>query len=476
VRSIRWKIVILCVLVSLVPLYILHRYTISTFDSFTRQNLEQQMRENAFIAGEEFKAIVSPDGSITSNQLAGFSELMEVYSREIQTRIQILSPAGIVLTDSATNTEVMADLSGKYEVVEALAGRQHSRCRMTADRQYMYYYVARPIKRDNTICGVAYLSRHTGPIIRAVKGIMAYQLTVIAVAMLTGLILSVILAQTITGRLRKLTAATAAFAKGNPDSLDLEIKGRDEVAELSSSIKAMAAELKRTNTYNREFISTVTHELKMPITAIRGAAELLEQGAINKEAARDKFLANIRFEAERMTRMVLELNELTKLDMETPYSRKEEVDYRQCVREIVERFETTLDPGHPRISLTVPEAGLKAMILPGLIEQVISNLLGNAIRYTPADGLIEVCVTQGPGKSVVTSVRDNGCGISASNLPKVFDRFFTTEPKTHVKDYGSGLGLAICKSIVESHHGTITVESVQGQGSTFTFILPAGPF
>jgi len=460
------------VAVILVPLFLLNRYTIETFDSFTRQNLEQQMKENAFIAGEQYKAVLTPDGSIDKDKKPGFNEAMNSYSREIQTRIQVLSPAGIVLTDSSTNAEINADLSKRHEVAEAMAGRLHARFKMTADRSYMYYYVARPIKKDNTVCGVAYLSRHTSPIIRTVKNIFSFQMTITVIAMVAGIVLASILAHTITSRLRKLTAATTAFAKGS-SSLDVKVRGRDEVAELATSINAMAEEIRRTNTYNREFISTVMHELKMPITAIKGAAELLEQGAINKEAARDKFLSNIRFEAERMTRMVLELNELTKLDMEIPHSQKEKVDYCSCVREIVERFETTLEPEHPQIKVSLPAKTISAMILPGRIEQVICNLLGNAVRYTPPGGSIEVTVSEGPDKTVVTAVRDNGCGISQSNLPKVFDRFFTTEPKDRPKDYGSGLGLAIAKTIVESHHGRIWVESASGQGTTFYFTLPA---
>ena len=103
----------------------------------------------------------------------------------------------------------------------------------------------------------------------------------------------------------------------------------------------------------------------------------------------------------------------------------------------------------------------------------MGNLLDNAARYTPASGCIEVRVEAGPDDTVVTSVRDTGCGIAPSNLGKVFDRFFTTEPKDKPKDYGSGLGLAIAKSIVENHQGRIWVESTPGQGTTFFFSLPA---
>ena len=235
----------------------------------------------------------------------------------------------------------------------------------------------------------------------------------------------------------------------------------------------MAAEIKRTNQYNREFIATLMHELKMPITAIKGAAELLEQGAFAKEEARVKFLGNIRFEADRLARMVWELNELTKLDTEIPRAQKEQVDYGKYVRAAVDRFRPTLDAAHAEIRVDLPEKPLWVRIVPGRIEQVVGNLLDNAVRYTPVSGQIELKVAPGPDNTVVTSVRDTGCGIAAANLVKIFDRFFTTEPKDKPKDYGSGLGLAIAKSIVENHQGTIRVESISGQGATFFFSLPA---
>jgi two-component system phosphate regulon sensor histidine kinase PhoR len=210
----------------------------------------------------------------------------------------------------------------------------------------------------------------------------------------------------------------------------------------------------------------------MPITAIKGAAELLEHGAYGREDARVKFLGNIRFEADRLARLVWELNELTKLDAEIPHAQKERVDYGACVREIVDRLTSTLDAGHAAIRVTVPDKPVFARVIPGRIEQVVGNLIDNAVRYTPADGRIDVRVAPGPDQTVLTTVQDTGCGIAPSNLAKVFDRFFTTEPKDKPKDYGSGLGLAIAKSIVEAHQGRIRVESVPGQGAAFTFSLP----
>lgn len=471
-KSIRWKIVLLCVVVMLVPILYLNRNAVDTFSRFSAKELENRMDDSAFLVGEQYRGMLNADGVLDDTQRVRLVAAVQAYEGRIRTRIQVLGTNGQVLADSSTNAVPSADLSGLPEVQSALRGRYRARFALAEDRKYLFYYVALPVLRDGRVCGVAYLSRHTGHVTKASIRLFEFQRTTTWLTLLAGVALAIVLAYSLTSRLRKLTVAATAFARGQAP-LDVRVGGRDEIAELAQAIGQMATELQRTNRYNREFIATVMHELKMPVTAIQGAAELLEQGAFAKEEARVKFLGNIRYESERLARMIWELGELTKLDTEIPHAPKETVDYGACVREIVERFETTLDSAHAAIQVNLPAKPVFAKIMPGRIEQVLGNLLDNAVRYTPATGRIEVTVEPGADHTVSTSVRDTGCGIAPANLEKVFDRFFTTEPRDRPRDYGSGLGLAIAKSIVENHRGTITVESAPGQGAAFCFRLPA---
>ncbi|MEI6217506.1 MAG: HAMP domain-containing sensor histidine kinase [bacterium] len=470
-KSIRWKIVLLCVIVIVVPVLLLNYYTVSVFNRFTTRDLEEHMIHSAFMVSEQYKSLLDESGCIDEFRRTNLTQTVNAFSREIQARIQVLSPAGLVLCDSSTNAAENVDVLMLPEVVSALAGKYRARSALTEDRQYMYYFIAYPVMKEGHVCGVVHVSRHTSNIVRTINRMIKVQRITTAAAIMIGILLATVLAYSITSRLRRLTTATMAFASGDAP-FAVSVRGGDEVADLARAISLMATEIKRTNQYNREFISTVMHELKMPITAIKGAAELLEQGAFNKDEARVKFLGNIRFEVDRLARMVWELNELTKLDIEIPRAQKEKVDYGMCVKEIVERFEPTLDVQHARICVTVPERPIHARVIPGRIEQVLGNLIDNAVRYTPSSGRIEIEVNTESDNTITTSVHDTGCGISASNLGKVFDRFFTTEPKDKPKDYGSGLGLAIARSIVESHQGRIWVESTPGQGTTFFFSLP----
>jgi len=290
VKSIRWKIILLCVAVILVPVLLLNQYTIRTFNRFASHDLEDHMIDSAFIVGEQYKGMLGPDGGLDEAQRARLGETVAAYGREVQARIQVLSTGGVVLVDSASNAVLQADLSALPEVKSAMGGKYRARAALTDDHKYMFYYVAYPVKQGDQVLGVAYVSRHTGSIVRIINEMFRFQRVTTAMAILVGVVLATILAYTLTSRLRALTAATTAFARGDAP-LDVRVRGRDEIAELTEAIIRMAAEIRRTNQYNREFISTVMHELKMPITAIKGAAELLEHGAASKEDARVKFRA-----------------------------------------------------------------------------------------------------------------------------------------------------------------------------------------
>jgi len=472
-RSIRWKIILVAFTVVALPIYFLNSYTIRSFDKFTSKALEEEMISQAFMLGEQYKAMVLRNhGTVRQERETEFADVLRGYSERFQSRLQVLSPKGIVLFDSDPDSLAGADFSGRKEIANIIAGGGYKAAwRLTGDRKHVFYYVPVAIREDGRLAGIAYVSHHTGQITKAIKKMVADQRLAMLTALGFAAVMAAVVAQTMTRRLRRLTCATMDYAQGNA-TLELKVGGRDEISELAGAVGHMAGEIEKRNTYNRDFISTVTHELKTPVTAIKGAAEVLEQGAVDDESVRAKFLSNIQFEADRLTRMVGELGELTRLDSELMCGRKEKVEYTQCVREMLDRLLPTFDHEHAEFQALIPEDKIPVMIVPGRIEQVLSNLLENAFRYTPAAGKVVVTIERAQGRKVRTTVSDTGCGISPLNLDKVFDRFFTTEPKTVAKDYGTGLGLAIARSIVENHQGTIVVESQQGQGSRFIFTLP----
>ena len=469
-KSLHWKIIVVCLIVVSVPLLLLNQYVVDFFDTFTRRGLEEHMIDSAVMVGELYKNALDENGEMDAESRRVLEHALQVYGPEVQARIHVLDPQGRIVLDSTTNHIARLDISDRPEVAGAIRTLKYkARPSLTADGSRMYYYCALPLIKDEELVGIAYIYRHTGQIINAIQSLIQYQgrATLLGFGAATGL--AILLGLTITRRLRRLTRRTGEYASGR-GTPKLEMRGHDEIAELGAAIQKMATEIDRRHRYNHEFISTVMHELKMPLTSIKGAAELLSEGAADKPEARDKFIRNIRYGTDRMIRMVGELGELTKLDHEAFGGQKEDLPYDAFIRDVVGRLLPTFDGAHAELILDLQAGDTKLSIMPGRIEQVLANLLENAFRYTPGDGSVALR-TYPEEEWIVTEVSDTGPGVASTNVDKVFDRFFTTESKGISRDYGSGLGLAIAESIVRNHGGRIWCEPSE-RGAVFRFRLP----
>ncbi len=523
-RSLRFKMMLMAVVVVFIPVYLLNRYAISFFDLYTRTAFEKNMRHYAFIVGEQYK-LGFGDSRPDSEQAVFDQEREQLFARighEVNARICVFDKDGSLLFDSDCGDGDGEILRERYEVVEALKGSYSARSRLSEDRQFMYYYIAQPIKDDEkNMLGVAYVVAHTNPIVQAIQRMVANQRLATYIALACAGLVALVLALTMTRRLRLLMRETRAFAAGRKP-LGKPLRGGDEIAELGRSIHSMADEMESRNSYNRDFIQTTLHELKTPLTAIRGAAEVLEslergaggsvgvcgcgsgegkgfkngvgsrdreksdQGKVapaspkpravqgenhNSKKIRQKFLGKIEFQVGRLMQLVGGLRELTRVDVEISQAVREDVDYCVFVKDAVDRLSDTFSEPHANLIVELPEIKLQLSIVPGRIEQVLANLLDNAFRYTPHSGQVAVKVEMGGG-CVRTLINDTGSGIADSNIERVFDRFFTTERSQRQRDYGSGLGLAIVDSIIRSHQGKIWVESEVGKGTRFVFEIP----
>jgi len=473
-RSIRWKLILITFLLVYVPIYFLNRYAIRSFDQFTSKALEEEMISQARMLGEHYRSImIDANGAPSAERQQEFAETVQRYGDTVQSRLQVLSPEGKVLFDSDPDSLVGADFSQRPEIANAMKGERYKAAwRLAADHKKLFYFVPLAIKQNGEVVAISYVSNHTGQITKAILAMKYDQQIAMIAALIFAAAVSAIFAYTITYRLRVLTRASMDYARGDKP-LDVQISGKDEVAELSASVHNMAKEIEKRTQYNKEFLSAVMHELKTPVTAIRGAAEVLGEGGFDRKETRDKFLSNIVYEANRLNRMIGELNSVTKMDVESLRGQKSRMNYRNYMREALERLMPTFDQEHAAFEALLDEDVGDAMIVPGRIEQVVSNLLENAFRYTPVEGKVVLSVRRGEGRMIERTVRDTGRGIPEANRDKVFDRFYTTEPKDVPKDYGSGLGLAIARSIVENHQGRIWVDADVTDGACIRFTLPS---
>jgi len=298
-------------------------------------------------------------------------------------------------------------------------------------------------------------------------------------AMLVALFLAMLLAERLTDPIRRLTQASRSLAEGRLDErVDLPADGSPEIVELATAFNAMAERLQASIEYisrdrdrSREFLADVSHELRTPIAALRTFNELLQEGAGTDTAARDEFLAHSHQQIERLDWLATNLLELSKLDSGLVALDLRPDDLRAVIEDAVAQAEPGASRRNVAIHTQLPEAPVRVLHDPPRIGQVLANVIGNAVKFTPADGRVTVRLRSTPDEAIVEIV-DTGVGIDPAELPRVFERFYRGAQAVEARAAGSGLGLAIVRSVVEMHRGRVSIQSALGKGTIVTVILP----
>jgi len=319
----------------------------------------------------------------------------------------------------------------------------------------------------------AAISNVTG--ILAAIGLFALGLTIIVAA---------VLARRYTTPLRELREASRALAEGDLSSRvprALVRSGPSEVGELATQFNAMAerleesvATIRRDRDRSREFLADVSHELRTPIAALRMFNELMREHGEDDPAARAEFLESTAQQLDRLDWLAQNLLELSKLDSGLVLLELRPDDLRAAVESAVEQARPAAERREVALNLSVTDGPIRIRHDPQRVGQVVANLVGNAIKFTPPGGSVTVQASAVPEGARI-EVSDTGVGIDEAELPRIFDRFYRGSRANEARGSGSGLGLAIVRSIVDMHGGTVAVESRLGAGSRFTVMLPRDP-
>lgn len=232
-------------------------------------------------------------------------------------------------------------------------------------------------------------------------------------------------------------------------------------------------ELRQLENVRREFVANVSHELKTPITSIKGFVETLLDGAINDRDDAMRFLEIVSRQADRLNAIIEDLLSLSRIEQESEQDRiiTQPASVFEVLRSAVQTCQVSAGDKHMQISLDC-DRQLHAVINPPLLEQAVINLINNAIKYSDEGKSVFVAALQAETGQLRIHVRDEGYGIDPEHLPRLFERFYRIDKARSRKLGGTGLGLAIVKHIAQAHGGTVEVQSSPGSGSTFTIVLP----
>lgn len=304
---------------------------------------------------------------------------------------------------------------------------------------------------------------------------VTYALGLAAVsAALTAVIVSWFVARQVVQPVREMVTASQRIAEGDYHSR-VHVPGgpapddMDELAQLALRFNQMANRLDQVETMRSQLIGDVAHELRTPLTTIKGSMEGLMDGVL---PANEETFVRIHQEADRLQRLVMDLQELSRVEARATELHLQPVRLEDLIQMTLERLGRQLEEKQVVVTFSPPATLPPVLADPDRIQQVLTNLLGNALQYTPAEGRVEVCIRT-IDHEVEVSIADTGIGIPPEDLPNIFTRFYRVEKSRSRAGGGSGVGLTVAKHLVEAHGGRIWAESGgKGQGSTFHFTLP----
>lgn len=291
-------------------------------------------------------------------------------------------------------------------------------------------------------------------------------------ALVLSLLLSYAISRSVAQPLQRMATAATAIAQGDYDQ-QVPMAGPQEVRAVARDFNQMAQQVKVTQQAQRDFLANVSHDLKTPLTSIRGWSQAISDETLNDEAAVRQASQIIEDEATRMTRMVQQLLDLAKLDSGQVELRREPVDMAVLLHEIRNRFALRAEQNEVLLAVSA-DPPLHAHIDYDRTMQIFANLVDNALEHTPHGGQIELVAERQP-TAISVRVRDSGAGIPEDELARIFERFYQVD-KSRVRsaeNRGTGLGLSIVAQLVQAHDGQLDVSSTIGVGTTFTVQLPA---
>jgi two-component system sensor histidine kinase ChvG len=390
------------------------------------------------------------------------------FNRQVYSIMPGDEPPPFVDDEPRPNGKVFAEVKRVLDTGEPGSGR-----RINAEGN-LIVSVAVPIKRLKFVMGVLMLSTEAGDIDDALRQEWTQLLLGGLIAMLVLAAASWFLLTRITEPLRRLSQGADAVRRGGRriDAIPNLSARRDELGDLSVSLRAMTSALYARMDAIEQFAADVAHEIKNPLTSVGSAVETLHR--TTDEEKRRKLLGVIRDDVRRLDRLITDISDASRLDAELSRERTQDVDLAPIITAMAQMFENPDDAQAPRVALELAP-NLVVRGLEGPLAQVFRNVIENAVSFSPQGGIVTVTARiQGP-RAVIT-IDDQGPGIPEDNLEVIFRRFYTQRPAARFGK-NSGLGLSISRQIVEVHHGRISASNLRNgegavRGARFTIELP----
>lgn len=435
-----------------------------TLDHLKREKADSLYKEATLIANTYASDLYNNEATLET--VKAQLDALDTY---LNATIWIINPSGRMILDSSVPVNVENEIVVEHFDPTITAGSYYTIGNFfnTFDEEMLSVFA--PITSDYKVKGYVVIHSSMNSIRSSVDSLLNISYILLIILFLLSLIILIFFTEIVYIPLRKITEATEQYASGNLH-YEFSVESEDEMGYLAASLSYMASEIARSEDDQKKFVANVSHDFRSPLTSIKGFLEAMIDGTIPPEM-HEKYLLIVLNETERLTKLTNSLLTLNNLNTKGMMLNKTDFDINQIIRNVAASFEGTCRQKTIGIELVLTGDEMYVLADIDKIQQVLYNLLDNAIKFSHHNSCIKLETTEKHNK-IFVSVKDTGIGIPKDDLKLIWDRFYKSDLSRGKDKKGTGLGLSITKEIIQSHGEHINVISTEGVGTEFIFTLP----
>lgn len=438
----------------------------------SNMTLEHLKREKAYALYKEATLIANTyafDLYDTTVSLDTVKKQLDALDTYLSATIWIINPSGRMILDSTQPVDVENERIVENFDPTVTLGSYYTIGNFFDSFEEDMLSVFAPITSNYTVKGYVVIHSSMDSLIASKENLLKISYIMLILLFLLSLIILIFFTEIVYIPLRKITTATEQYASGNMH-YELQIESEDEMGYLASTLSYMAGEIAKSEDNQKKLVANVSHDFRSPLTSIRGFLEAMLDGTIATEDY-PKYIGIVLNETQRLIKLTNSLLTLNNLNTKGMILEKTIFDLNRVIRDTVTSFEPSCRDKRIAIKLILTGELMPVKADMGKIQQVLYNLLDNAIKFSHPDSAIKIETYEKHSK-IFVSVKDSGIGIPKDSLKQIWNRFYKTDLSRGKDKKGTGLGLSITREIIQSHDENINVISTEGVGTEFVFSLP----
>ncbi len=435
-----------------------------TFDHLKKEHADDLYKEATLIANTYATDLYNNETSLETVKMQ-----LDALDTYLDATLWIINPSGRMILDSSSPLDVENEIMIENFDPTITEGSYYTigNFFQTFDEDMLSVFA--PITSDYKVKGYVVIHSSMSSIQYEANSLLNISYIMLIILFLLSLIILIFFTEIVYIPLRKITEATEQYASGNMH-YEFSVESEDEMGYLAATLSYMASEIARSEDDQKKFVANVSHDFRSPLTSIKGYLEAMIDGTIPPEMY-EKYLTILLNETERLRKLTNSLLTLNNLNTKGIMLNKSDFDINRTIRNVAATFEGTCRAKTIAIELVLTGEEMYVVADIDKIQQVLYNLLDNAIKFSHHDSVIKIETSEKHNK-VFISVKDSGIGIPKDDLKLIWDRFYKSDLSRGKDKKGTGLGLSITKEIIRSHGENINVISTEGVGTEFIFSLP----